>query len=159
MKFTEFLNEATTTTSKSNKFTNYKKGDLLKIELEDGTIVKAVVEGFNYIVQSKVQNKSNAQWDTYAEFLDDMDGSQMLKSAKPAELLKKGYELVDSGENKRGAFTFALIAYQEGKSSETHGYSRTISLSYKNSNLNLTPLTVLSATAGEYDVVKSIKKA
>ena len=62
-------------------------------------------------------------------------------------------------ENKKGAHTFALIAYQEGKSSDTYGYSRTISLSYKNSNLNLTPLTVLSATAGEYDVVKSIKKA
>lgn len=157
MRFIEYLNEANS--DSTNKFTNYKKGDLLNIELEDGTIVKAAVEGFNYIVQSNIQNRSNAQWDTYAEFLDSVDESQMLKSGKPSELLKKGYELVDSGENKRAAFTFALIAYQEGKSSDTYGYSRTISLSYKNSNSHSTPLVVLSANKSEYEVVKSIKKA
>lgn len=100
------------------KFLNEEKTakSLDIVSLEDGTIVKAVVEGFNYIVQSNIQNRSNVKWDTYAEFLDSVDESQMLKSGKPSELLKKGYELVDSGENKRGEFTFALIAYQEGKS-------------------------------------------
>lgn len=157
MNFEQFLNESSN--DKSVKFTNYNKGDLLSIELDDGTIVKAVVEGFNYIVQSKVQNKSDAKWDSYDDFLDSIEESSLLKSAKPAELLKKGYELVDSGENKKGAHTFALIAHQEGKASDTYGYSRTISLSYKNSNGHLTPITVLSATKSEYNIVKSIKKA
>lgn len=157
MKFEQFLNEASN--DKSVKFTNYNKGDLLSIELDDGTIVKAVVEGFNYIVQSNVQNKSAAKWDNYSDFLDSIEESSVLKSAKPAELLKKGYELVDSNENKKGAHTFALIAHQEGKASDTYGYSRTISLSYKNSNAHLTPQTVLLATKSEYNIVKSIKKA
>ena len=157
MNFEQFLNESLN--NKSVKFTNYKKGDLLSIELDDGTIVKATVEGFNYIVQSEVQNKSAAKWDNYSDFLDSIEDSYALKSAKPDELLKKGYELVDSNENKKGAHTFALIAYQEGKSSDTYGYSRTITLSYRNSNSHLTQQTVLSASKSEYSVVKSIKKA
>lgn len=137
--FNEFICESRLATQLSEAtidILKFKKGQKITATLEDGTEIDMDVQGYNYVVDGKLYNKSHAKFDTFSDFISSIEDPMVAKALSGGDgkgLMAHGHERIKSKINKPGEDNFALVGYQSGKTS--NGYQRTVTMYMRNGKL------------------------
>lgn len=155
--YNEFLTETRlhavgTLTEAVSNLLKFKKGQKVTAVLDDGTEVAMDVQGYNYVVDGKLYNKSHAKFGSFDEFVgsvEDEGSRKALASGDMKSLMAHGHMRIDSKKNKPGEDNFALVGYQSGKTS--YGYQRTVTMYMRNGKL------AFVNDKGEFKYAKELK--